>query len=136
MAINKNYNPVEIQHYLFTLLDDKVSFNTYMTNAPIKLTATDTDFVVIGLPTPLRDYEAYGTIKVMVEIFVKADERGLQNNVRLRDLQNKFNEIIDTENDSDIAPYIICRTLEGAFIDYDEAKGYHVLINTFNIIIK
>lgn len=136
MSTNKNYNPIEIQHYLFQLFDDKVSKNTYMTNIPKKLEGIDSDFVVISLPISMRDFDAYGDIRVVVEIFTKADERGLQNNALMRDLYNKYIDILDIENSNDTSPYIICKTNEGSFLDYDENAGFHVIVNNFKLIIK
>lgn len=136
MATNPNYNPIRIQEYLFKLFDNKVCDNTYLTNPPIKLEAFDTDFMVIGLPTPLRDRNAYGEIKVSIEVFVKSDSRGGQSNLKIRDKYDALIQIIDTESTKLSSPYRLMKSNEGARTNYDDKSTYHVLIYFLTILIK
>lgn len=136
MAIDSNFNVINIQKYIYDLFSSKVATNTYCTNVPKVLKATDTDFIVIGLPTALSDFDAYGEIAVTIEIFVKGTDNGYQNNTKMKELHNKFLEIVEEENDKETTPYIFMKTRRSAFLDYDEQHNYHVIIDSFKIIIK
>ena len=134
--INKNYNVTEIEGFLYTLLYNKVGKSTYLTSPPIKLDAVkDTNFIVISLPTSLRDYDAYGEAKVRIELFAKSNERGLQDNVTLRDMQNKLITELNTFNALKHSKYILQPSLN-TFMAYDSTLNYHININFFNLIIK
>lgn len=134
--INVNYNTTEIEAFLYTLLYNKVGKSTYLTTPPIKLDAVkDTNFIVISLPTSLQDYDAYGEIKVRIELYAKSDERGLQDNVTLRDMQNKLITELNKLNKTKHPKYILQPSLN-TFTAYDKALNYHVSINFFNLIIK
>ena len=134
--INVNYNTTEIEAFLYTLLYNKVGKSTYLTTPPIKLDAVkDTNFIVISLPTSLQDYDAYGEIKVRIELYAKSDLRGLQDNVTLRDMQNKLIAELNIFNKTKHAKYILQPSLN-TFTAYDSTLNYHVSINFFNLIIK
>lgn len=135
-TINENYNLTEIEAFLYTLLYNKVGKSTYIASLPTKLDSVkDTNFIVISTPTTLTDYDAYGEIKIRIELYAKSLERGLQDNVTLRDMQRKLITELNTFNASKNAKYMLKPNLN-TFSAFDKELGYHIKINFFNLIIK
>ncbi len=147
MAINPNYNPINIQLYLFKLFDNKVSNQTYLTNVPKFLTEAekDEDFMVISLPAPLLNRNAFGTMSVVIEVFVQSQVNARQDSEVLMNMYDKLMKVVDEENDRKevdeenkrvYKKYILRHNPESAWLEYDEKMGYQKLITVFTILIK
>lgn len=131
----KFYNPIEVQLYFFKLVDDKVSLNTYLTTVPKSLTAADTDFVVIRVPEPVDDRGCFGEIAVWVDIYVRNDDRGLQENARMLELQTALFDVISIANQNKDAPYTIMKGMR-PYLDDKILEGYSTSLNRYKIRTK
>lgn len=123
-------NISKIETFFNTLLDNKVSDNTFFTFLPPTIKQEWTDVVLVDLPNALRDLNAYGSGMVLVYLFAKSKSDGTKNVARLSQMEKKLNELIESSKDKH---YVISRA--NTYTDYDEQRNLFCNIVEINLTI-
>ena len=123
-------NISKIETFLNTLLDGKVSDNTFFTEMPVTLKSTWTDIVVVDVVS-LYDLNAAGQSKVNVFLYAKPKSNGTKNVPVLSKMESALNECVSANNDKH---YKLLST-GNKYTDYDEARDLHCNIIEFNLLI-
>lgn len=124
-----NLNISEIETYLYSILDNKVSDNTYAGTLPDTIQPEWTDMCLIDIGSDIRDYDAYGYGVVLVWLYARPLANGAKNVAKMSQLESKLNEVIEGANDS---TYHISR--RGTYSDYDSQRKWHC--NVVELITK
>lgn len=123
-------NISKIETFFNSLLDNKVSDNTFFTDLPTTIKQEWTDMVVVDCAN-IYDNGGIGKGTVNVLLYAKPLSGGIKNVAKLSELEKKLNECLDS-NDS--KTYIINR-VENMPPDYDEVRNLHCNAVRINIII-
>ncbi len=126
-----NLNISRIETYLNSILDNKVSQNTFFGYIPDKesMDSSWEDMVFVDISSGIKDYEAYGQGTVLVWLYAKPLASGRKNVPKLDELEVKLNEVIRTANSK---IYSISR--RSTYTDYDTIIDWHC--NAIEIILK
>lgn len=129
--MNKEHlNISNIETYLYSIIDNKVSQNTYVGTPPDTIKEEWEDMCVIDLGSNIRDYDAYGKGVVLVWLYARPLANGAKDVAQMTELENKLNEVIDSANDS---IYHINR--KAVYTDYDSERKWHCNIVELNLTI-
>lgn len=129
--MNKEHlNISNIETYLYSIIDNKVSDNTYVGTPPDTIKEEWEDMCVIDLGSNIRDYDAYGKGVVLVWLYARPLANGAKDVAQMTELENKLNEVIDSANDS---IYHINR--KAVYTDYDSERKWHCNIVELNLTI-
>lgn len=123
-------NISKIETFFNSLLDNKVSENTFFTDLPEAIKQEWNDMVVVDFPTTLSDMNAYGSGKVLIFLYARPKSNGTKNVPLLSQMEMKLNECIALSND---AHYLINRS--GEYTDYDDQRNLHCNIVELNLTI-
>ena len=123
-------NISKIETFLNTLLDNKVSDNTFFTDLPPAIKQEWIDMVVVDFPNTISDLDACGKGIVLVWLYAKPKADGSKNVAVLSKMEAKLNECIASNSDSH---YHLNRN--GEYADYDAQKNLHCNIIELNLII-
>lgn len=123
-------NISKIETYLNSLLDNKVSDNTFFTDLPPAIKQDWKDMVVVDFPTSITDLNAYGSGKVLIFLYAKPKADGTKNVAVMSQMETKLNECLASATNEH---YKLVR--EGTYADYDEPKNLHCNIVELNLII-
>lgn len=127
-----NINISKVETYLNSIIDNKVSNNTFFAALPDKsvIDSSDwTDMCLIETPNGIEDRDAYGQGTVLVWLYARPLESGRKNVAKMSELEQKLNEIISSNNDK---TYHISRRL--TYTDYDTDVNWHC--NVVELILK
>lgn len=131
-----NYSQVDLMDYLYNLFVGKVSNQVYSMNGPTTLLPQDSnDFMVTYIPYG-EDLDAFGRVKVVIELYVKSKAGGKLNLSKFKELENKLYAVIDDEDAKDTTPYQVMKTRMMPNGKLDENKEYHVAMYSFDVLIK
>lgn len=125
-----NINISKIETYLNSIIDNKVSENTYAGTLPDTIKSEWSDMVLIDCDTAIQDLEAYGRGVVLIWLYAKPRGDGAKNTALMSQLERKLNEVIENANDS---TYRISR--RNTYSDYDSDRKWHCNIVELNILI-
>jgi hypothetical protein len=125
-----NINVSKIESYLYSILDDKVSANTYAGTLPDTIQTEWKDMCLVDVSTSIRDMDAYGEGVVLVWLYARPLANGAKNVAKMSELENKLNEVIASANDS---IYHINR--RATYSDYDSERKWHCNIVQLNLRI-
>ena len=129
--MNKEHlNISNIETYLYSIIDNKVSKNTYVGTPPDTIKEEWEDMCLIDLGSNIRDYDAYGKGVVFVWLYARPLANGAKDVAQMTELENKLNEVIDSANDS---IYHINR--KAVYTDYDSERKWHCNIVELNLTI-
>lgn len=123
-------NISKIETFFNSLLDNKVSDNTFFTELPPALKQEWTDMVVVDFPNTVLDLEACGQGTVLVWLYARPKSNGTKNVPLLSQMESKLNDCISSNTDGH---YIINR--RGEYTDYDDQRNLHCNIIELNLII-
>lgn len=123
-------NISKIETFFNTLLDNKVSKNTFFTFLPPTISKDWSDIVMVDIPNAFRDLNAYGSGMVLVYMFAKPLSNGVKPVAALSSMEKKLNEVIASSRDEH---YIISRA--NAYTDYDEQRNLFCNIVEINLVI-
>lgn len=126
----QSLNISQIEAYLYSILDDKVSNNTYAGTLPDTIQTGWTDMCLIDVSTEIRDRDAYGVGAVLVWLYARPLANGAKNVAKMSELENKLNEVIEGASNS---TYHINR--RATYSDYDSTRKWHCNIVELNIRI-
>lgn len=123
-------NISKIETFFNTLLDNKVSDNTFFTDLPPAIKQEWNDMVVVDFPNTISDLNAYGSGKVLVWLYAKPKASGTKNVPVLSQMETRLNECLESSNDEH---YKLSRS--GEYSDYDEQRNLHCNIVELNLVI-
>jgi hypothetical protein len=126
----QNLNISRIESYLYSIIDGKVSDNTYAGTLPDTIQGDWKDMCVIDTSVEIRDKDAYGVGAVLVWLYARPLANGAKNVAKMSELESKLNEVIAQANDS---IYHINRS--GSRSNYDSERKWHCNIVELNIRI-
>lgn len=130
--MNKNHlNVSSVESYLYSIIDNVVSNNTFVGSPPETLSDAWTDVCVIDASSAISDREAYGKGVVLIWLYARPMSNGVKNVAKMMDMETKLNEAIAAANDN---IYRISR--RNTFADYDTVRKWHCNIVELNLIIK
>lgn len=125
-----NINISKIESYLYSIIDNKVSDNTYAGTLPDTIQTEWKDMCLVDVSTSIRDMDAYGEGVVLVWLYARPLANGAKNVAKMSELESKLNEVIESANDS---IYHINR--RATYSDYDSERKWHCNIVELNLRI-
>lgn len=125
-----NLNISKIETYLNSIIDNKVSQNTFVGSLPNTIDSSWTDLVLIDVASSISDLNAYGRGTVLIWLYAKPSIKGIKNVAKLSKMEQALNEIISTAK-SDTYQINRRRTYQ----DYDIERKLHTNIVEININI-
>lgn len=129
--MNKDHiNISRIESYLYSIIDNVVSDNTFVGTPPETLSDSWTDVCVIDAGSPIADRGAYGKGVVLIWLYARPLSNGAKNVALMSTMETRLNEALATADDS---IYHISR--RNTFTDYDPARKWHCNIVEINIKI-
>lgn len=128
--IKDNLNVSKIETYLYSIIDNEVSANTYVGTLPDTIKSDWTNMCLIDVSSQIRDMDAYGRGVVLVWLYARPLASGAKNVAQMSVLESKLNEVIEQANDS---IYRINR--RNTYTDYDSVRKWHCNIVELNITI-
>ena len=123
-------NISKIETFFNSLLDNKLSDNTFFTFLPPTIKQEWSDIVLVDIPNAMRDLNAYGSGMVLVYLFAKPMSNGVKPVAKLSQLEKTLNELIDSSSDKH---YVISRG--NTYADYDEQRNLFCNIVEVNLVI-
>lgn len=121
-------NISKIESFLNTLLDNKVSDNTFFTSLPPTIKTEWQDMVVVDCGTAISDLDAMGKGRVSIFLYAKPLSNGAKNVAKLSELEQKLTACIESNQNK---TYVINRA--ETYTDYDENRNLHCNIIQINI---
>lgn len=123
-------NISKIETFFNSLLDNKVSENTFFTELPPALKQEWADMVVVDFPNTVLDLEACGQGTVLVWLYARPKSNGTKNVPLLSQMESKLNECVSSNVNEH---YVINR--RGEYTDFDDQRNLHCNIIELNLII-
>lgn len=125
-----NVNISKIETYLYSILDNHVSVNTYAGTLPDTIDSSWTDMCLIDTSADIRDRDAYGEGVVLIWLYARPLANGAKNVAQMSLLESKLDEVIERATDG---IYHINR--KATHSDYDATRKWHCNIVELNIKI-
>lgn len=123
-------NISKIETFFNSLLDNKLSDNTFFTFLPPAIKQEWADMVLVDIPNAIKDLNAYGSGMILVYLFAKPMSNGVKPVAKLSQLEKSLNELIDSSKNKH---YIISRG--NTYTDYDEQRNLFCNIVEVNLVI-
>lgn len=123
-------NISKIETFFNTLLDNKVSNNTFFTDLPPTINQEWNDMVVVDCGNAISDMNAYGSGNVLIWLYAKPMSTGAKNVKILSQMETRLNECISSNTDKH---YKISRG--ETYSDYDEQRNLFVNIIVLKLVI-
>lgn len=127
--VNDKINISSIETFFNSILDNKVSDNTFFGNAPT-FDSSWTDMLVVDCGNAISDMNAYGKGIVLLYLYAKPMSSGKKNVAVFDTLEKKLNNVLNSVND---ATYRISR--RNTYADYDTANKIHFNVVEINLLI-
>lgn len=129
MDANK-LNISKIEAYLYSIIDNVVSENTYVGTPPETFKDGWQDACVIDLGANISDMGSHGNGVVLVWLYARPLANGAKNVAKMSELETKLNEVIESAHNS---TYRINR--RATYSDYDSSRKWHCNIIELNLTI-
>ena len=136
--MNPNYDIQKIETVLRdAVYDGGVSKNVFMGQRPSvyknsnSVTESLKDFVVVKVPTSVRDRAAVGECICRIEWFVKNEQSGLKNSAKLSAIYTKLESIFPIQNDT-----YLFDIYNDVMVLGNDNENFHVQAININTIIK
>lgn len=123
-----NINISKIETYLHSIIDNKVSKNTFVGNLPDTMQSTWQDVCLIDCGSAIADMSAYGRGVVLVWLYARPLANGAKNVAQMAAMESKLNEVIGGAHNS---TYQITR--RNTYSDYDTVRKWHCNIVELNL---
>ena len=125
-----NINISKIESYLYSIIDEKVSANTYAGTLPDTIQTEWKDMCLVDVSTSIRDMDAYGEGVVLVWLYARPLASGAKNVAQMAAMESKLNEVIKGAHSS---TYQLTR--RNTYSDYDTVRKWHCNIVELNLHI-
>lgn len=123
-----NINISKIETYLHSIIDNKVSKNTFVGNLPDTMQSSWQDVCLIDCGSAIADMSAYGRGVVLVWLYARPLANGAKNVAQMAAMESKLNEVIVGAHNS---TYQITR--RNTYSDYDTVRKWHCNIVELNL---
>ena len=123
-----NINISKIETYLHSIIDNKVSKNTFVGNLPDTMQSTWQDVCLIDCGSAIADMSAYGRGVVLVWLYARPLANGAKNVAQMAAMESKLNEVIEGAHSS---TYQLTR--RNTYSDYDTVRKWHCNIVELNL---
>lgn len=123
-----NINISKIETYLHSIIDNKVSKNTFVGNLPDTMQSSWQDVCLIDCGSAIADMSAYGRGVVLVWLYARPLASGAKNVAQMAAMESKLNEVIKGATSS---TYQITR--RNTYSDYDTVRKWHCNIVELNL---
>lgn len=134
MSLNYDIQKIELV-LRDAVLAGEVSKNVFMGQRPSvvdkSITKSLNDFVVVKVPTSVRDRAAIGECICRIEWFVKNEQSGLKNSVKLSIIYEKLKSIFPIQNDT-----YLFDIYNDVMVLGNDNENFHVQAININTIIK
>lgn len=129
--MDKNHlNISKLETYLYGIMDNVVSDNTYAGTLPDTIQSTWSDMCLIDCGNAIEDKDAYGKGVVLIWLYAKPRADGAKNTAVMSVLENKLNEVLANASNE---MYQINR--RNTYSDYDTNRKWHCNIVELNVTI-
>lgn len=125
-----NLNISNIETYLYSIMANVVSENTYAGTLPDTMQSEWNDMCLIDCGGKLSDFDAYGSGTVFIWLYARPRSNGTKNVAVMSGLEERLNKVI---NESSNASYSIARG--DIYSEYDSIRQWHCNIVELNILI-
>ena len=125
-----NINISKIETYLYSIIDNKVSANTYAGTLPDTIQSEWEDMCLIDCGSAIADLNAYGGGVVLIWLYARPLSSGAKNVEKMSSLEMKLNEVIAKASNG---TYQINR--RNTYTDYDGDRKWHCNIVELNLTI-
>ena len=130
----KNHlNISDIETYLNSILDGKVSENTFFTTYPntsLVLASDWQDMVVVTIPGGIQDFDALGSGYILMGLYARPMESGKKNVAKMSELENKLNVVLENSANSRFA---LIRN--NVYANYDEDLEWHCNVVELKLLV-
>lgn len=126
-----NLNISKIETYLYGIMDNTVSANTYAGTLPDTIKSTWTDMCLIDCDSSIRDFDAYGKGIILIWLYARPRADGSKNTAMMSKLEQRLNDVLSIASNKD---YQINR--RNVYTDYDSERKWHCNIVELNVIIN
>lgn len=123
-----NINISKIETYLHSIIDNKVSKNTFVGSLPETMQSDWQDVCLIDCGSAIADMHAYGRGVVLVWLYARPFASGAKNVAQMAAMESKLNEVIEGAHNS---TYQITR--RNTYSDYDTVRKWHCNIVELNL---
>lgn len=123
-------NISKIETYLYSIMDNVISENTYAGTLPDTIQSKWSDMCLIDCANAIRDMDAYGSGVVLIWLYARPRLDGTKNTATMSALEKKLNEVISNASSD---TYQISRG--SIYSDYDTNRKWHCNIVELNILI-
>ena len=123
-----NINISKIETYLHSIIDNKVSKNTFVGNLPDTMQSAWQDVCLIDCGSAIADMSAYGRGVVLVWLYARPLANGAKNVAQMAAMESKLNEVIKGAHSS---TYQLTR--RNTYSDYDTVRKWHCNIIELNL---
>lgn len=134
MSLNYDIQKIELV-LRDAVLAGEVSKNVFMGQRPSvvdkSITKSPGDFVVVKVPTSVRDRAAIGECICRIEWFVKNEQSGLKNSAKLSLIYEKLKSIFPIQNDT-----YLFDIYNDVMVLGNDNENFHVQAININTIIK
>ena len=123
-------NISKIESYLHSIIDNKVSNNTFVGTLPSTVQSSWNDMCLIDVGNIITDLNAYGRGVIHVLLYAKPLSDGSKNVAVMSKLEQALNDVIETQQSQ---TYQINRRT--TYAGYDNERKWHCNIVALNILI-
>lgn len=123
-------NISSIETFFNSLLDEKVSSNTFFTTVPTTIPADWDDLVVIDCANAIQDLNAYGVGTVLIYLYARPFTTGRKNVAMMSKMEKALNVAIENNTNPS---YTVTR--RGEFADFDSDAKMHCNIVEIQLLI-
>lgn len=123
-------NISKIETFFNSLLDNKLSDNTFFTFLPPTIKSDWTELVLVDIPNAVRDLNAYGSGMVLIYLYAKPLSNGVKPVAKLSQMEKTLNDLVALSNDGH---YIVSRA--NSYADYDEQRNMFCNIVEINLVV-
>lgn len=129
--MNKNnLNISNIEVFLYSIIKDNVSVNTYASTFPDTINSSWDDMCLIDCSSAITDLDALGGGVILIWLYAKPLANGSKNVAKMQELEQRLNVVIENTYDKN---YQIKR--RNTYTDYDADRKWHCNIVELNIVI-
>lgn len=129
--MNKNnLNISNIEVFLYSIIKDNVSANTYASTFPDTINSSWDDMCLIDCSSAITDLDALGGGVILIWLYAKPLANGSKNVAKMQELEQRLNSVIENTYDKN---YQIKR--RNTYTDYDADRKWHCNIVELNIVI-
>lgn len=128
-----NLNISEIETYLNSILDGKISDNTFFTtypSVPYVQSSSWEDMVVVDIPTGVKDMEAMGHGFVLIGLYARPMDSGRKNVAKMSELEEKLNIVLENASN----PHYMLKKSD-AHATFDDDINWHCNVVELTLLV-